>query len=55
VRFGLRADRLTHNHQVYDGVALELNSLNAGVPYVFTVDAVNESGVTPGQIRTVVN
>jgi xylan 1,4-beta-xylosidase len=48
VRYGLSADRLFGNYQVYDSTSLDVHSLNAGPPYYFTVDAVNENGVTKG-------
>jgi xylan 1,4-beta-xylosidase len=52
VRYGIAPDRLFHNFQVYcvyGEERLEINCLNAGVDYWFTVDAFNESGVTKGQ------
>jgi hypothetical protein len=48
VRFGVRPDRMFENYQVYDGTQLTVPSLNAGVRYTFTVDAVNDSGLTRG-------
>lgn len=48
VRFGPRPDRMFENYQVYDGTRLTVPSLNAGVAYSFTVDAVNDSGLTRG-------
>jgi xylan 1,4-beta-xylosidase len=49
VRYGVAAAKLFTNYQVYDGTTLSLNALNRGVSYVVTVDAVNDSGVTPGR------
>ena len=49
VRYGVAADKLFTNYQVYDGTALALNALNLGVSYFVTVDAVNDSGVTYGK------
>ena len=49
VRLGTRADLMTQNYQVYDKTALDVRSLDAGVPYVFTVDAVNERGIAKGR------
>ena len=49
VRFGGRPDRMQENYQVYDGTELTVRSLNVGVGYFFTVDAVNDSGLTQGQ------
>jgi len=48
VRYGLAADKLFSNYQIYQATTMTLNALNAGVPYVVTVDAVNDSGVTQG-------
>lgn len=48
VRFGVGPDRMVENYQVYDGTELTVPSLNVGVGYSFTVDAVNDSGVTRG-------
>jgi hypothetical protein len=49
VRYGIRRDRLFNNYQVYGSSRIEINSLNAGVPYFVTVDAVNDTGVTAGK------
>lgn len=49
VRYGLSADKLYGNYQVYNGTSLDIHSLNAGSAYYFTVDAVNENGVTKGK------
>ena len=49
VRLGSNSSELTQNYQVYDGETnLKVPSLNSGVPYFVSVDAVNESGVTRG-------
>ncbi|MGA3169915.1 MAG: family 43 glycosylhydrolase [Chthoniobacteraceae bacterium] len=48
VRYGLAPDRLFSNYQIYQATGMTLNALNAGVSYVVTVDAVNDSGVTQG-------
>jgi hypothetical protein len=48
VRYGLAPDRLFSNYQIYQATTMTLNALNAGVSYVATVDAVNDSGVTQG-------
>jgi len=45
VRLGTRADLMTQNYQVYDKTGLDVRSLDVGVPYVFTIDAVNERGI----------
>lgn len=49
VRAGIRSDIMNQNFQVYDATTLEIASLNADTPYVFTVDAVNERGITMGK------
>jgi hypothetical protein len=53
IRFGVRADRLTHTYQLWadelaDGATLQkdLRSLNKGVPYWVAVEAFNETGVS---------
>jgi hypothetical protein len=48
VRYGVRPDRLFTNFQVYGATDLSLSTLNVGVPYFVTVDAVNSTGVTLG-------
>lgn len=45
VRYGLAPDRLFNNYQIYNSTNAQINSLNSGVGYYFTVDAVNDSGV----------
>jgi hypothetical protein len=53
VRFGVKPDRLFENYQVYHATHLDLASLNVGVEYSVTVDAVNDSGIARG--KTVVS
>ena len=48
VRYGTRPDLLTLSHQVYDGTHVKLAGLNMSPAYYFTVDAVNDSGITKG-------
>jgi hypothetical protein len=49
VRLGTSPGFLTQNYQIYDGAtSAEVRSLNVGVSYVATVDAVNENGITRG-------
>jgi len=49
VRLGASPDALTQNYQIYDGATTaEIRSLNAGVRYSVTVDAVNENGIAKG-------
>lgn len=47
VRYGVAKDKLYSNFQVMGDTKLEIGSLNAGIPYYFTVDAYNENGITP--------
>jgi xylan 1,4-beta-xylosidase len=49
VRYGIAPGRLFGNYQVYDANKLDINALNVGVSYYFTVDAVNGTGITPGK------
>jgi hypothetical protein len=49
VRYGIAPDRLFASYQVYGATSIQIRSLNAGVPYFFTVDAVNSVGITPGR------
>lgn len=48
IRYGTAKDGLFHNYQVYQTNRFEINSLNEGVSYYFTVDAVNDSGIAKG-------
>lgn len=49
IRYGIARDRLFNNYQAYGTDHLDVNSLNTGLPYYLTVDAVNDSGVTKGK------
>lgn len=48
IRYGIARDRLFNNYQVYGTNQFDINSLNLGVAYCLTLDAVNDSGVTKG-------
>ncbi|PWY98178.1 Arabinanase/levansucrase/invertase [Testicularia cyperi] len=49
VRLGPSSDLYTQNFQVYDGAtSVDINTLNVGTSYSFTVDAINEAGITKG-------
>jgi len=52
VRYGIAKDRLFSSYQVYDSTTLPIHTLNVGVPYFFTVDTFNDTGVTPGTSTT---
>ena len=47
VRYGVEPSKLLHSHLVYTDSTLELRSLDADTRYWFTVDAFNQSGITP--------
>lgn len=48
VRYGIARDRLFSSYQTYHATSREIRSLNKGVRYFFTVDAVNAAGITRG-------
>lgn len=49
VRVGVSPNLMTQTYQVYDGAtSLSLAALNVRADYVFSIDAVNESGITRG-------
>jgi hypothetical protein len=48
IRYGLARDRLFNNYQVYETNHFDINNLNLGTAYYFTVDAVNDSGIAKG-------
>lgn len=50
VRFGIAPDKLYANYKVGDVTTLTMNSLNHGVTYYFTVDALGEGGVARGKV-----
>jgi xylan 1,4-beta-xylosidase len=50
VRYGIAPDRLFGNYQVYNTTNLDINALNISVNYYFTVDAVNGTGITKGNV-----
>lgn len=52
VRYGVAPDRLFNNYQVYDATNVQINSLNRDVPYYVSVDTVNDSGVTVGKSKS---
>lgn len=49
VRYGIKEDKLYNNFRVWDKTTLDINSLNSGVSYYFTIDTYSSSGVTPGR------
>jgi xylan 1,4-beta-xylosidase len=48
VRYGIAKDKLFSNYQVYGANSLNIHTLNVGVNYFFTVDTINDTGVTKG-------
>jgi hypothetical protein len=50
VRYGTRPDRLHRSRTVLTGTAVELAGLNADTDLWVRIDAVNEGGVTPGNV-----
>jgi hypothetical protein len=56
VRLGVRPDLMNQNYQVYDNqTSVSIASLNIGVGYCFTVDAVNDNGIMSGGRPTCVD
>lgn len=52
VRLGSSPDVLSQNYQIHDGATeADIRSLNVGVSYSVTVDAVNENGIAKGVRR----
>lgn len=49
VRYGIAPDKLHNSYIVRDQDSLTINSLNRHTTYYFTVDALNENGITSGQ------
>jgi hypothetical protein len=50
IRYGVAAGKLYRSREIRGQREIVLHDLNAGVPYVFTIDAFNEGGVTPGSM-----
>jgi xylan 1,4-beta-xylosidase len=48
IRYGVAPGKLYQAHEVRGRREVTLHGLNAGVPYHFTIDAFNESGLTTG-------
>jgi len=48
VRYGIAPDKLYSSYPVYSAKDIRINSLNSSTKYYFTVDAVNECGITKG-------
>lgn len=48
IRYGIAPNRLLGSYQIYNATKKEIRSLNVGVRYFFTVDAVNAAGISKG-------
>jgi xylan 1,4-beta-xylosidase len=48
IRYGIERNRLFNSYQVYLDNHFDINSLNVGTSYYFTVDGVNDSGIAKG-------
>ena len=49
IRYGVRPDALNNQYEVRDVSMLNINSLNVGTSYFFSVEAFNDNGITPGR------
>jgi hypothetical protein len=54
IRYGEAADKLYHNYQVLDSNSLTIRSLNRNQKYYFKIDAFNETGISKGTDKVVV-
>lgn len=50
IRYGNSPDKLYHSWLVYDQNELQMNCLNEGMEYFFSIDAFNENGITTGDV-----
>ena len=50
IRFGNKPDSRNIQYKVINGTSARFNILSVGVDYFFSVDAYNDSGVTPGTV-----
>jgi hypothetical protein len=48
VNYGIEPGKLYTSFMVYDANSVEINALNKDVPYFFSIDSFNESGITKG-------
>ena len=48
VRYGIAPTKLYNSRQIYDATSCQLNSLDVGTDYYFTVDSVNDTGIGRG-------
>lgn len=48
INYGTESNKLYTSVMVYDQNCIDLTGLNKGIPYYFSIDAFNESGITKG-------
>lgn len=48
VNYGIDKNKLYTSYMVYDTDSLNLTTLNKGIPYYFSIDVFNQSGITKG-------
>ena len=48
INYGTESNKLYTSVMVYDQNYIDLTGLNKGIPYYFSIDAFNESGITKG-------
>ncbi|MFW5657334.1 MAG: family 43 glycosylhydrolase [Bacteroidota bacterium] len=48
ISYGILDDKLYNNYLVYEDTSLVIRSLNAELPYYFTIESFNENGITAG-------
>jgi xylan 1,4-beta-xylosidase len=51
IRYGVAPGKLYRSHEVRGHREITLHNLNTAVPYYFTIDAFNESGLTAGTVN----
>ena len=49
VNYGVDANKLYTSYMVYNSDSVKLSGLNKDIPYYFSIDAFNESGITKGE------
>lgn len=49
IRYGVQADKLYLNYQVYGANEIKINSLNGEQDYYFSIDSFNENGIIKGE------
>ena len=50
IRFGNKPDSRNIQYKVIGSTSAQINCLNVGVDYYFSIDAYNDSGITPGTV-----